>query len=740
MFKTYRTFVAKLLAVCLFIQPALMLATAPEAQPAVATEQPISAALKSPLKKEYALLSQFSTTPLLNNSKLIPFNRFLNFDLNTELMRAINGRLLFSWDDLNTNKYFSAEEYAQKQTRIQLFNNLQFANRDGQNSIALNLGKTITKSGQVAFFNLVAQPHTDWELTKRRQNFVRALIENPSLLKHIQSQLVHIKAHEEYLAKRMPFAQAPQDGMTLRTKLTTAAIVEALIYFKAGGFNKVFAGINIWFLQMFLTNKLCSHESIGGPIQALTHGVLAGGSLLAALAALAYATNFKEVGTKSVTGRLAKSCESVLPDTITKNALFKKKKNAADTSRTYDFNARAYKTLLFGAIAFGLYKFVQFSHDTNKDMFTDMKGIAQIVRATKELQNTLAAQSNTTVRDFLDSKNGLSLSASYQELASKTQTSTFDPSTEFGIFSVNLPRVQNSFNLLMNTIEDFSKVLRFYGELDAYAAMAQLYLDTQNTTNQFGEPVNCCFVDLIEESEESILRAQGMWHPIIPQTVVRTNSITLGGSAQTPRNAIITGPNAAGKSVSLKALLVNIVLGQTFGIACAESFAFTPYTKIIARFTSADNTAGGQSKFMLEAADVVATLKELETLQPGEKAFVVTDELFSGTEVRPAILLSAELCAEIATMKNVSYLLATHYKDLTQLKKTTNNAFENYKVTAFVDENSNVTYPFKLAPGIGDVNVAFDIFLDQMRKQGVANERLEAIIKNARGQNIATQG
>ena len=90
-------------------------------------------------------------------------------------------------------------------------------------------------------------------------------------------------------------------------------------------------------------------------------------------------------------------------------------------------------------------------------------------------------------------------------------------------------------------------------------------------------------------------------------------------------------------------------------------------------------------------------------------------------------------------MKNVIYILATHYKDLTNLKKTTNNAFENYKVTVTKQADGSLVYPFKLTHGIGETNVAFDIFLQQMEKQGLGDEDLKRMISEARVSQEASE-
>ncbi len=161
MFKHLKKNVAKLVALSLLFQPCLMLATAeqvpPTMPPVVApTEEPISAKLNSPLKKDFTLLSQFSTTPILNNDKISLLNGFIPVSINTKLLDLMRNRMAITWNDLAAGTYFTPQEFAQKHARIKLFASLQFSNRDGLNSIVKSMGKTITRGGQAAFLNLVA--------------------------------------------------------------------------------------------------------------------------------------------------------------------------------------------------------------------------------------------------------------------------------------------------------------------------------------------------------------------------------------------------------------------------------------------------------------------------------------------------------------------------------------------------------------------------------------------------------
>ena len=708
------------------------------------TPERASEVLLSPLKKEIAAVYQCSSLPILKTEP--------NKAVNQLLMPAMLSNFVLYNDQLS--HLFPEPLWQQKLARIKLINELQFTNKADKRSILTQTIKPTTQAGHAAFCSFVTQEHTDWAVTQHRQEFIKALASDPGLLASIQKNLATIQQHEDFVSEQVhgKLSLWQSFAPNIWLKLFWASYLQIFTIL----FGSVFADKQPLHKAISLNIPLPINDQAGNKIKipllnqqifsqsnqyrdffiywALCHlpiGAYLLKERLKNTEALGSTTHLSALTTQLL---IFFGMAKQIPGSI--NNLRSGNNKSID-----DIIADGFSLLTNVGLAGATAKSIYSTCKTHAANFITAKKIAQSVTAIENLKQLLDTNNNQALKNAYGPQLEKVLTKNWKNLVSMSKKSTFDANVEYGytgLLRINQARVDNLNESFTKSIGDYSAMMRFYGELDVYATLAQLYRDKSSAVNNVGNPVRCCFATFIDNKEEAILITKNIWHPLIPQDRVRCNTISLGGDVDNPRHAIITGPNAAGKSVSMKALLVNIVLGQTFGFACAESFAFTPYTKVIARFTSADDTGNDQSKFMLEATDVVALLKTLEDLKPGEKAFVVTDELFSGTEVKPAILLSAELCSEVAKMKNVNYLLATHYKDLTKLKELTHNAFENYKVTAFVDENSNVSYPFTLQHGVGDVNVAFDIFLDQMRKQGIANKRLEAIIKNARGHTTIT--
>ena len=206
---------------------------------------------------------------------------------------------------------------------------------------------------------------------------------------------------------------------------------------------------------------------------------------------------------------------------------------------------------------------------------------------------------------------------------------------------------------------------------------------------------------------------------------VVTNSIILGGK-NNAKCAVISGPNAGGKSTILKSIILNTLLAQTITIAPANSCVITPFDYIDSYLNITDDPKAGKSLFQSEAERVKSMISNLKA---NGKSLLIADEMFSGTNPVEGEAASAAVTKHIADLANaenkIIALFATHYHEMTKLEKETNGIVENYKVMANVDEIHNIiSYPFKLLKGSGNQPIAIDI----LKAQGFD----ENIITNAK--------
>lgn len=258
-----------------------------------------------------------------------------------------------------------------------------------------------------------------------------------------------------------------------------------------------------------------------------------------------------------------------------------------------------------------------------------------------------------------------------------------------------------AFNLMANIKKEFISSMRNIGQLDAYVSIAKLYKKYQHNNN-----ATFCFVDYVDQ-EAPHLSIQDFWHPSINPDIVVTNSTHLG-SEQTARTSIITGPNAGGKSTSLKGISLAVLLAQSLGIAPARAMSIKPFTKINTYMNITD-TAGSASLFQAEMRRAHELLETIKQLKPEESAFIVMDEIFTGTNAKEGEAGAYGVAKKLISFPNCICLFATHFKRLTELADVTNGAAENRKVCVVKQADGSFLFPYKLEDGITDQAIALDL-------------------------------
>jgi hypothetical protein len=238
----------------------------------------------------------------------------------------------------------------------------------------------------------------------------------------------------------------------------------------------------------------------------------------------------------------------------------------------------------------------------------------------------------------------------------------------------------------------FSQILQLIGEIDVYVALAQKVKMHENLNAKF------CFVQFDQESKTPYIKAEEYWNPFIPVTEVITNSLYLNTGNE--QNILLTGPNMSGKSTFLKMGIINIIMAQTFGISAAQSFTLTPFSTVLSYLNITDNIIAGASQFKAEVLRAEMLAKTITQLNPYEFAFIIVDEMFTGTAPTQAEAMSYNFMKHLSTFKNVLFINATHFDKLTNLEHETNGIVKNYHMSVDVNDNGKVTcYTRKLVPG-----------------------------------------
>ena len=181
-------------------------------------------------------------------------------------------------------------------------------------------------------------------------------------------------------------------------------------------------------------------------------------------------------------------------------------------------------------------------------------------------------------------------------------------------------------------------------------------------------------------SKKPLIIFKQMGNPTLDHSV--KNDISIHG------NALITGPNACGKSTFIKGITINLLLAQTIGLSNSNYMLFTPFSFINSQIYNTDET-GKLSLFQKQIKrmdDYLEKIKETDGF-----VFSVIDEIFNATNYKDSEKISDLYCSKLSDSKSLT-LITTHLEKITRKRPN----FTNYKMLMNTNlENQNFTYKIK---------------------------------------------
>lgn len=145
----------------------------------------------------------------------------------------------------------------------------------------------------------------------------------------------------------------------------------------------------------------------------------------------------------------------------------------------------------------------------------------------------------------------------------------------------------------------------------------------------------------------------GLVHPLLKKPV--PNDITF------ERNIIVTGSNASGKSTFIKAVAVNLLLGQTVN-TCTARTAVIPECGIITSMAVRDDVISGESYYIRE---IRYLRRMVELCGKGRLLFLAVDEILKGTNTAERIAASKAIL-EYLGKRRCMLMTATHDLELAE--------------------------------------------------------------------------
>jgi len=352
-------------------------------------------------------------------------------------------------------------------------------------------------------------------------------------------------------------------------------------------------------------------------------------------------------------------------------------------------------------VAKELYKMIGDQCKTENMLHSAMGSLAKMVKALKELQQIVAQ--HTELTKLVPFKSiGQEAYAAHLELKRLHDLLEDDNFEKPSTWSTPKGKMMAVLKFLCTLKYDLVQPYIDAGTLDALMSSATLY--KQQAVHPHARYYFACY----EQQSAPHLALNDFWNPFINPDVVVTNSIELGTSTGY-HNMLITGPNAGGKSTSLKAMAFAVLLAQTLTITNA-SIALTPFTKVFTTLNITD-TVGKESLYQADKTRIKEVTATLAGLRDDQKALLISDEMFNSTGASyGAALFYGTLNYIDEALKNTLFAAATHFDVLTELEQDTHGSVANFRVEeASLGADGKLSWTYQLKPGVNKQNISFEL-------------------------------
>ena len=292
----------------------------------------------------------------------------------------------------------------------------------------------------------------------------------------------------------------------------------------------------------------------------------------------------------------------------------------------------------------------------------------------------------------------------------------FTPINEVMLDTVKNYNPYKSFSIFSH----FGKQLKLYKNLvkqDTLPIVNQCYLlDALYSLNQCKENLHLSYPTFISYNDNDSIRfvSKESWNIHLPFDEAIKNDIDLG-------NTIITGPNAGGKSTTIKMIATNVLLAQTIGLTSSSETIMTPFFFINTQINIPD-CKGQESLFEAEMNRCLYNLNTI-TENNDKPALIIMDEIFNSTNVVEAISGAYAILEKMATYTNTISIITTHLTYLTKLKKT--SSFDCYCMSVTMNEDGEFTYPYYLKQGVSKQYIALEL----LKNRGFPIDVIENALK-----------
>lgn len=178
----------------------------------------------------------------------------------------------------------------------------------------------------------------------------------------------------------------------------------------------------------------------------------------------------------------------------------------------------------------------------------------------------------------------------------------------------------------------------------------------------------------------------------IPNARAVPSTVTLRG------HSLLTGPNRGGKSSSLRAILQQVILGQTFGMTKDTIGSWKPFRQVFTRLKSRDH-AGKESLFEMEVRMASTILRTIQSRRV--HSLVLIDELFHSTNPPDAEISARLFLQQLWKQTPVcTSIISTHIFSLCEGIQQTAESEIQLLCCPAEETPDGIQYSYKLQSGI----------------------------------------
>ncbi len=224
-------------------------------------------------------------------------------------------------------------------------------------------------------------------------------------------------------------------------------------------------------------------------------------------------------------------------------------------------------------------------------------------------------------------------------------------------------------------------------ELECLAALGGLA--SANPTWTFPE---------LESAPPLRLRARGLGHPLLPDSVRVTNDVDIGPPGTV---LLVSGSNMSGKSTLLRAIGLNALLARVGGPVCAETM-WCPPLRLMTSLRVQDSLADGISYFMAEALrlrDIVFAAESSIKVGATPVLYLV-DEILRGTNSEERAVASRFIVARLLKSPAIG-AITTHDLGVFDVSEISAHARHAHFAERFTGDGDGkrLTFDYHLQPG-----------------------------------------